>query len=198
MSAPSRRLAVAALLCLAVPAAEGFTIQTMAEAAGEHLLIAGSRSVPQPHVLERHHFLAAIGPDGRQTVRYVEQVSEIQRPDSVVLETDFLPCFALANALGPDGRLWGQHSRSNQDLPAGVFQRLDLYDPDGVWRREVDVVCEGNAVSDGLRFLDDGRVVLIKGFVTARLACLGTGAGTIGEDDTDVVEIVCYRLPEVE
>ena len=259
-------------------AAEGFTIQTMAECAGEHMIIAGSRSVPQPHVLERSHFLASIDQDGRQLVRYAEQVSKIQRPHSVVHENDFLACFALANALGPDGRvyvplereryaisvfepdgtlvhvierpdfvtwprderdrkrvlslfqtwaspnpetwpefdlkdteraitslnidgrgrLWVQHSRSNRDLPEGVFQRLDLYDPDGTWRREVDVVCDGRPVSDGLRFLGDGRVVLIKGFVTARLACLGAGAGTIGEDDTEVVEIVCYRLPEFD
>ncbi|MBU0741981.1 hypothetical protein KKA85_01230 [bacterium] len=96
------------------------------------------------------------------------------------------------------GRLWVQHSRSNRDLPDGVFLNLDLYDHEGVWLREVRLVCEGNPVSDGLHFLGDGRVLLIKSFVVARLACLGAGAGSIGEDDSDTIEIVYYRLPEVE
>ncbi|MDD5720383.1 MAG: hypothetical protein PHQ53_11910 [Candidatus Krumholzibacteria bacterium] len=253
----------------------GFTIQTMAESAGEHLLVAGSRSVPKERVLERTHFLAMIDQQGRELVRFTEQIAEIQRPHSVVHEDDFLPCFPLASTLGPDGRvyaprardryevavyrpdgalervierpefitwrrdqrdhrrilalfqawaspnpetwpefdlekteraisalhiddrgrLWVQHSRSNRNQPDGVFLTLDLYAPDGRWLREVSLVCEGNSISDGLRFLRDGRVLLIKGFVVARLACLGGSSATFGEDDAATVEIVCYRLP---
>ena len=252
----------------------GFTIQTMAEMQGDHLLMAGSRSEPGEKFTVRTHFLAAIGPDGKETVRYMEQVSRIQRPHSVVHENDFVPAFPLASALGPDGRvytpadrehyavnvflpdgtlekvitrpdfetwhrdkrditalfeswagqnpatwprfdlkdteraiaalhidgqgrLWVQHSRSNRDVPDGVFLAFDLYDSDGVWQREVRFACEGNPVSDGVRFLRDGRVLLIKGFVVARLACLGTGVATLGDDETETIEIVCYRLPEV-
>jgi hypothetical protein len=255
----------------------GFTIQTMAEAAGEHLLVAGSRSVPNDRVLQRTHFLAMVDQEGQETARFVEQVSEIERPHSVVHENDFLPCFPLASTLGPDGRvyaplardryeigvftpdgalqhtierpgfetwrrderdhrrilalfhawaspnpetwpefdledteraitalhvdgqgrLWVQHSRSSRDQPAGTFLSLDLYAPDGQWLREVRLVCEGDPVSDGLRFLRDGRVLLIKGYVVARLACLGGGSATFGEDDADTVEIICYRLPEI-
>ena len=90
-----------------------------------------------------------------------------------------------------------QHSRSNRDLPEGVFLSLDLYDKEGHWQREVQLKCEGNPVSDGVRFLRDGRILLIKGFVVARLACLGSGVATLGEDETEVIEIICYRLPEV-
>ena len=255
----------------------GFTMQTMAEASGNHLLMAGSRSLPQEKFTERTHFLAAVDQDGVQTVRYMEQVSRIERPHSVVHENDFLPSFPLASALGPDGRvytprdresyavnvfnadgtldrvierpdfkpwkrnkldmnritalfeswaganpdtwpefdlekteraintlhidgqgrLWVQHSRSNRDLPDGTFLSLDLYDPEGNWLREVSLVCEGSSVSDGVRFLRDGRILLIKGFVVARLACLGSGTATLGEDDTETIEIICYKLPEV-
>jgi hypothetical protein len=255
----------------------GFTIQTMAESVGPHLLMAGSRSLPQDKFTERTHFLAAVDAEGVQTVRYMEQVSRIQRPHSVVHENDFLPSFPLASALGPDGRvytprdrenytinvflpdgtldrvierpkfktwkrnkldmsrvkalfeswaganpetwpefdlkkteraintlhidgqgrLWVQHSRSNRDLPDDTFLSLDLYDKAGNWQREVRLNCEGNSVSDGVRFLRDGRILLIKGFVVARLACLGSGVATLGEDETEVIEIVCYRLPEV-
>jgi len=255
----------------------GFTIQTMAEAVGPHLVMAGSRSLPQDKFTERTHFLAAVDQEGNQTVRYMEQVSYIERPHSVVHEDDFLPSFPLASALGPDGRvytprdrenyainvfhpdgtldrvierpgfktwkrnkldtrrvtalfeswaganpetwpefdlkkteraintlhidgqgrLWVQHSRSNRDLPAGTFLSLDLYDKAGNWEREVRLNCEGNSVSDGVRFLRDGRILLIKGFVVARLACLGSGVATLGEDETEVIEIVCYKLPEV-
>jgi len=255
----------------------GFTIQTMAEMQGDHLLMAGSRSLPQEKWTERTHFLAAVDKDGKQTVRYMEQVSMIQRPHSVVHENDFLPSFPLASALGPDGRvytprdrenyainvfepdgtlvhvierpdfktwkrnkqdtarvtalfeswaganpdtwpefdlkkteraintlhidgqgrLWVQHSRSNRDLPEGVFLSLDLYDEAGRWQREVHLKCEGNPVSDGVRFLRDGRILLIKGFVVARLACLGSGVATLGEDETETIEIICYKLPDV-
>lgn len=258
--------------------AGGFTMQVMAEAKGNHLLVAGSRSVPQEKVLERIHFLAAIGADGKQTVRYMEQVSHIERPHPIVHENDFLPPFPLASALGYDGRvytpldrekyqiivfnadgsedriierpdfkvwkrnkrdmrrieslfeswagqnpdtwpefdlkktartintlhidgqdrLWVQHSRSNRDLPDGVFLNLDLFDTKGQWVREVNLVCEGNPVSDGLRFLGDGRVLLIKEFVVARLACLGSGSANLGEEDAGEIEIICYRLPAVQ
>ena len=256
----------------------GFTIQTMAEARGDYLLVAGSRSVPQEKILERIHFLASVDKEGKELVRYVDQRSEIERPHSVVHENDFLPPFPLAATLGPDGRvysprdrekyevvvfnpggdvdyvierpgfktwrrnkldmqritalfhawagpnpdtypefdlkkteraitslqvdgqgrLWVQHARSNRDLPEGVFLNLDLYDDRGQWQREVQLVCEGSSISDGVRFLGDGRVLLIKGFVVARLACLGSGIATLGEDDTDTIEIICYRLPDFD
>lgn len=94
------------------------------------------------------------------------------------------------------GRLWVQHSRSNRDLEDGAFLNLDLYDDQGNWQREVRLTCEGNPVSGGVRFLRDGRILLIRGFVVARLACLGSGTATLGEDETEVLEIICYRLPE--
>jgi len=255
----------------------GFTMQTMVDAWGEHLVVAGSRSLPQEKFTERTHFLAALNAEGQQTVRYMEQVSRIQRPHSVVHENDFLPSFPLASVLGPDGRvytprdresyavnvfladgtldrvierpgfktwrrnkldtrritalfeawaganpetwprfdleatdraintlhidgqgrLWVQHSRSNRDLPEGTFLSLDLYDPAGVWQREVRLTCEGSPISDGIRFLRDGRILLIKGFVVARLACLGSGTATLGEDDTETIEIICYQMPEL-
>ncbi len=254
----------------------GFTLQTMAESVGDHLIVAGSRSLPQEKFTERTHFLASIDQEGQQLVRYMEQVSRIQRPHSVVHEDDFLPSFPLASALGPDGRvytpndrenyvvsvfqadgtldriierpgfetwtrtkqdtrrittlfeswaganpdtwprfdlkkteraintlhiddqgrLWVQHSRSNRGLPADNFLSLDLYDAKGHWQREVRLACEGNPVSDGVRFLRDGRLLLIKGFVVARLACLGSGTPTLGEDETEVIEIVCYQIPD--
>jgi sugar lactone lactonase YvrE len=252
-------------------------MQTMAASSGPHLIVAGSRSLPQEKFTERTHFLAAIDQEGNQTVRYMEQVSHIQRPHSVVHENDFLPSFPLASALGADGRvysprdrehyainvfhpdgtldrvierpgfktwprnrqdtqrvtalfeswagvnpdtwpkfdlkkteraintlhldgqgrLWVQHSRSNRDQAEGTFLSLDLYDKSGHWQREVRLMCEGSPVSDGIRFLGDGRILLIKGFVVARLACLGSGVATLGEDDTETIEIICYRLPEM-
>ena len=255
----------------------GFTMQTMAASSGPHLIVAGSRSLPQEKFTERTHFLAAIDQEGNQTVRYMEQVSRIQRPHSVVHENDFLPSFPLASALGPDGRvytprdrenyainvfladgtldrvierpdfktwtrnkldtrrvrtlfeswaganpdtwprfdlkktdraintlhidgqgrLWVQHSRSNRDLPDDTFLSLDLYDAQGHWQREVRLVCEGSSVSDGFRFLGDGRILLIKGFVVARLACLGSGTATLGEEETESIEGICYRLPQI-
>jgi hypothetical protein len=120
----------------------GFIMQTMAASSGPHLIVAGSRSLPQEKFTERAHFLAAIDQDGN-------------------------------------------------------FLSLDLYDAQGHWQREVRLVCEGSSVSDGFRFPGDGRILLIKGFVVARLACLGSGTATLGEDETETIEVICYRLPQI-
>ena len=87
------------------------------------------------------------------------------------------------------------HSRSGLDLPEGVFSRYDVFDPDGRWRHELHVRCEANGDHDGLIFLDDGRVLLVKGLQLARLTASGNG-GTVGEeeDGATAIEVICCRL----
>lgn len=94
-------------------------------------------------------------------------------------------------------RLWVKHCRGGDDLPDGVLQKYDLFDPDGHYLQEVLVACEGNPLYDELEFLDDGRVLIIKGYVLTQLA--GYEFGTINwgdEEETAETEVICCRMPE--
>jgi len=96
-----------------------------------------------------------------------------------------------------EGVLWVQHSRSGLDQPEGVFLTYDTFDPEGRWLREVSFAGEGDPAYDGLRFLDDGRVLLVRGEVLARWAALSPGArADFGEDKAGEMEVVYCRLVE--
>jgi len=94
-----------------------------------------------------------------------------------------------------EGDLLVAHSRSGLDLPEGVFTRYDVFDNQGRWRHELHVRCEADRDHDGLIFLDDGRVLLVKGLQLARLTASGNG-GTVGEEDDGAaaIEVICCRM----
>jgi hypothetical protein len=95
------------------------------------------------------------------------------------------------------GRLWVLHSRSDEDLPDGVMQSYDLFDPTGLYLRRVFIECEGNPEYDGLRFLPDGRLLLMKGLVLASMAQSDLGNIPLGEDEeSSNMEFICYQTVE--
>lgn len=95
----------------------------------------------------------------------------------------------------PDGMLWVLHSRSAEDRPDGVMQTYDVFDGNGRYVQEVSVACEGNPEFDGLEFLADGRVLLIKGYVLAAMARSDLGNVPLGEDEeSSQIEIICCRM----
>jgi hypothetical protein len=97
-----------------------------------------------------------------------------------------------------DGRLLVAHSRSGRDLPDEVFTRYDVFDSEGGWDHELHVRCQADRDHDGLIFLGDGRVLLVKGLQLARLTASGNG-GTVGEEDDGAaaIEVICCRLVPV-
>ncbi len=96
-----------------------------------------------------------------------------------------------------DGTLWVQHNHSGRDQPGGVLLTYDTFDPAGNYLQQVSVACDGDPAYDGLRFLGDGRVLLIKGYVLARWASLSPGArADFGEEEAGQMEVVYCRLVE--
>ena len=95
-------------------------------------------------------------------------------------------------AIGPDGNVWVQNSNPG-DLPEGVFNRLDVFAPDGRFLRQVDLHCPGDARRDGLTLLPDGRVVVIRGALDAWLSQQAVDVGAASATDAPVLEIVCYE-----
>lgn len=94
-----------------------------------------------------------------------------------------------------DGRLWVEHARSGRDQPDGVFKTYDVFSKEGEWLEEVSVVCEGDPGHDDLIFLDDGRVLFVRGLVLARLTASGSEGAVFDEDDVpEAQEVVCYRV----
>ena len=96
-----------------------------------------------------------------------------------------------------DGTLWVQHNRSGRDQPEGILLTYDTFDAEGHYIQQVSVVCDGDAAYDGLRFLGDERVLLIKGYVLARWASLSPGAhADFGEEKAGQMEVICCRIVE--
>lgn len=94
-----------------------------------------------------------------------------------------------------DGNLWVLHSRSAEDQRSGIMQTYDVFDKEGIYLQETSVACEGNPEFDGLEFLPDGRVLLIKGYVLAGMARSDLGSVPLGEDEeSSQIEIICCRM----
>jgi hypothetical protein len=92
-------------------------------------------------------------------------------------------------------RLWVQHSHSAHDRPDGAFITFDVFAADGRYEQEMAVYCEGDPAYDQLKFLPDGRVLLIKGLVLAKWSAFDFGTVDWGDEEEDVssMEIICYR-----
>jgi hypothetical protein len=94
-----------------------------------------------------------------------------------------------------EGELLVSHARSGRDLPEGVFTRYDVFDPQGRWRHQLDVRCHASVDHDGLIWLDDGRVLLVRGLQLARLTASGNGGQVTDEDDGAwSIEVICCRV----
>jgi hypothetical protein len=93
------------------------------------------------------------------------------------------------------GILWVQSSRSGRQQPDGILLTYDTFDAEGRFLQQVSVSCPGDASYDGLKFLGDGRVLLIKGLVMAKWAATDAQNVDFGDDVSDEpMEVVCYRI----
>jgi hypothetical protein len=93
-----------------------------------------------------------------------------------------------------DNQLVVASSRTFLDLPDEVFCRYDVFAADGRWSHQLDIQARGNRLHDGLIWLDDGRILMVKGLQMARLTASGNGGSVTEEDDAaEVMEIICCR-----
>ena len=90
-----------------------------------------------------------------------------------------------------DGRLWVQPGGAPLDLPAGVWARLDVYDAEGVFTGQVDLVGDHDATRDGIFILPDGRLVVVTGSLDAFLSQQAV-AGDEDAPEADPLEVICY------
>ncbi|MCB1183428.1 hypothetical protein KDM41_08335 [bacterium] len=90
-----------------------------------------------------------------------------------------------------DGRVWVQPGGHQTDLPDGTWVRLDVYGPDGVFRRQVALAGDHDATRDGLHILPDGRIVVVTGSLDAFLSQQAV-AGDAEAAETAPLEVICY------
>ncbi|MBU1698790.1 MAG: hypothetical protein KJ970_11430 [Candidatus Eisenbacteria bacterium] len=92
-----------------------------------------------------------------------------------------------------DGMIWVISSRGNHDQPDGIMQTYDLFSPEGHFVRQVAIACEGRGEDDGLIFVENDRVVLVKGLIDAAVSLQG-GVGAGEDDEAEPMEVICYRI----
>lgn len=99
-------------------------------------------------------------------------------------------------ALRPNGELWVLTSRGLRGPPDGIINVYDVFDAKGNYVRQVHLPIEGNGVQDGVLFVGDDRLMLVKGFTDALTSLQTQGAGpTLADDEEPApMEVICYRL----
>ncbi len=251
----------------------GFTALAGCRHWGGSLVINAQFSAPIENGQSRNAYLARLGPEGEELVRFCDNTVNLDFQEAHFVEREMLPSFMGAYTVGPqgkvyaatarneylisvylpdgaleriierefanrereprecerwnalfevqarnlpfditwevekyyqtvaglhvtaDGTVWVQHSRSDQDQPSGVMLSYDLFDAGGRYLREARIACDGNPAYDGLLFLRDGRVLLVKGLVLAQLTATGSQGAVFDEDEgTGPMEIICCRM----
>ncbi len=112
-------------------------------------------------------------------------------------EHEIEPCPPVIADLRVDasGTLWVLHSRSAEGQAAGILQTYDLFDPEGRYLGQVSIACDADPEIDGLEFLSDDRVLLIKGYALAAAGRSDLGSVPLGEDgEPEPQEVICCRV----
>ena len=95
--------------------------------------------------------------------------------------------------IAADGSIWVLPSRQMFEPEPGAFATYDVFTPDGIFDRQVRIVCEGNPMVDRLIFAGEDRIFQVTGFWDAVLSANAAG----GEDDDEEampMEVICYKV----
>ncbi len=98
--------------------------------------------------------------------------------------------------LDPDGNLWVLSSRGFHAPPEGMIVVYDVFDPNGVFIKQVQLPIAGDGTKDGIMFASADRMVLVKGFIDAQISLQTQGAGpSLSEDEEPApMEVICYAV----
>jgi len=99
--------------------------------------------------------------------------------------------------VAPDQTIWILSSHGARPQDEEIMAVYDVFDPVGVFIKQVAVPCEGDALRDGLFFVGDDRIVVVTGFIDAVMMQIGGGAGgglATAEEDAAPMEVICYEI----
>jgi hypothetical protein len=94
------------------------------------------------------------------------------------------------------GFLWTLPSRGIRNQPEGILVTFDVFDPQGVFARQVQVACPGNGKSDGVFLLGEDHVLVVKGHTNAIATMFGGSPSEEGAE-AEAMQIICYRVTDL-
>lgn len=109
-----------------------------------------------------------------------------------IIAEDYAECISSLYVFD-NGELWVLTPRGTHAQPKGVMQTFDVFDADGNFIHQAEVACEGNAESDRVIFLDDERMILVKGFNDAVRGMTGASDEEEAKEPVEL-EVICYRI----
>jgi len=95
----------------------------------------------------------------------------------------------------PDGSIWVLSTRGIRSPEAGAMVTFDVFDPDGVYVRRVNVHGPWNGRTDTVLLVDDDHAVVVTGFKDAMIAQFTNGNMTVDlEGEAGSVEVIFCRV----
>lgn len=116
-----------------------------------------------------------------------------QVPGAEIHIEDFQPDVEFLRVAG-DGSIWVLTSRAMWASPQGVFTSYDVFSPDGVYQKKLDIVCEGDPRKDFLFFAGDDLAFVVTGFWDAALSQFGGTGATDEDEEPEPMSVICYRI----
>jgi len=94
-----------------------------------------------------------------------------------------------------DGTIWALSGRGIRNLPAGVLAVFDVFDRSGEFVKQVELHGPGDALKDGIFFVGDDRVVVVKGYMESLAAQFGSGTTASEDGDSEsYLAVISYQL----
>ncbi len=147
-------------------------------------------------VIEREYTPRRRTPEEQRRIEDIAAAQTRQMPFEFKMELENTEPDISGIRAAEDGSIWVLSSSGSFEQSKGIMATYDVFDADGVFRRQVSVECEGNGARDGLFFIGKDRVVLVKGLVDAAVNMQAGGMGSGAEDEADAepMSVVCYRI----
>lgn len=94
-----------------------------------------------------------------------------------------------------DGKIWALSGRGIRNLPTGVLAIFDVFDRQGTFVKQVELRGPGDPLKDGIFFVGEDRVVIVKGYMESLAAQFGSGStASEGEDEGSILAVISYKL----
>ena len=93
-----------------------------------------------------------------------------------------------------DNRLWVQPGVGDSALPDGTWAIFDVFDPQGIFEKQVALKGSFNRNRDSVTVLRDGRILVVTGALDAFLNQMGAVKSDESEPEVDPLEVICFKL----
>lgn len=91
-----------------------------------------------------------------------------------------------------DGRIWNTPPVAADQLPAGTWTMMDVFDADGRFEKQVALEGDFNRYRDAALVMPDGKLIVVTGALDAFLNQMNAAGGSAGE--VDPLEVICFEL----